>query len=389
MSLNDLDLNVREMKIVHTPVRFYPFIGGVENYVYYSAKELVKLGHDITVICANEPPIKKEGIIDGIKFKRLSYIGKIANTNITPSLPFKLLKEDFDIIHTHIPSPWSADWSNIYSKLKNKPLILTYHNDIIGKGIADYIARFYNASALKSVLNRANKIIITQPNYLKSSPHLDDYSHKIEVIPTGVDIEKFKPLPIKKENNTLFFLSLLDEFHKYKGLDYLLKALVKAKTEIPDVKLIVGGKGALMDHYTGLANEYGLKNNVEFHGFIPDKKIVEYYNKCSVFVLPSISSKQEGFGIVVLEALACETPVISTEIVGAAADVKKSNSGIIIPPKDADVLADAIIEILTNDDESYEMGKRGRVLVEKSYTWYRVAGMMENVYMELMEKNLK
>lgn len=377
------------MKIVQTPVRFYPFIGGVENYVYYSAKELVKLGHDVTVICANEPSIEKNGVIEGIRFKRLSYFGKIANTNITPGLPFTLSKEDFDVIHTHIPTPWSADWSNIYSKLKKKPLVVTYHNDIIGNGFAEYIARFYNGSALKSLLNHADRIIITQPNYLKSSPYLEDYSHKIEVIPNGVDVEKFKPIDIDKQKNTLFFLSLLDEFHKYKGLDYLLKALVKVKNEIPDVKLIVGGKGVLLDHYTGLANEYGLKDNVEFHGFIPDEKIVEYYNRCSVFVLPSISSKQEGFGIVVLEALACETPVISTEIVGVAADVKKSNSGIIIPPRDVDELANAIIRILSHDDKSKEMGKNGRIFVEKSYTWYRVAKMMENVYMELLENNLK
>ncbi len=58
----------------------------------------------------------------------------------------------------------------------------------------------------------------------------------------------------------------------------------------------------LLDYYINLSREYGLKDNVEFHGFIPDEKIVEYYNKCSVFVLPSISSKQEGFGIVVLRS---------------------------------------------------------------------------------------
>ncbi len=143
------------MKIVQTPVRFYPFIGGVENYVYYSSKELVKLGHDVTVICANEPLTKKKEIVDGIRVKRLSYLGKVANTNITPQLPFTLFKEEFDIIHTHIPTPWSADWSNIVSKLKKKPLVVTYHNDIIGNGIADNIARFYNASALKSLLNEA------------------------------------------------------------------------------------------------------------------------------------------------------------------------------------------------------------------------------------------
>ena len=372
------------MEILQTPVRFYPFIGGVENYVYYSAKEMVKLGHQCTVVCANEPHTKKEEIIDGIIVKRLPYFGKIANTNITPGMPLALLREDFDIIHTHLPTPWSADWSNMVSKLKKKPLVITYHNDIIGEGFASYIARFYNSTALKSLLNNADKIIITQPNYLHSSPYLAKFEDKIVVIPNGVDIEKFRPLSVKKEKNNIFFLSLLDEFHKYKGLDYLLKALKKVKKEIPDIKLIIGGKGVLLDYYKKIAEDLGLKDNVEFHGFIPDEKIVEYYNKSSVFVLPSISSKQEGFGIVALEALACETPVISTEIVGVASDVKKSESGIIVPPKNADELANAIIIILNNIDASKKMGINGRKLVEEKYTWAGIAQMTEKLYKELL-----
>ena len=371
------------MKIVQTPVRFYPFIGGVENYVFYSAKEMVKLGHKITVICANEPSAKKEDIIEGIYVKRLSYFGKIANTNITPYLPFALSNEEFDIIHTHIPTPWSADWSNIASKLKNKPLVITYHNDIIGNGFASKIASLYNSTALKSLLNEANKVIITQPKYLYTSPYLGKFEKKIEVIPTGVDVEKFRPLTVGKKENTIFFLSLLDEFHNYKGLDYLLKALKLVKEDINDVKLIIGGKGKLLDYYSNMANDLGLKDNVEFHGFVPDEKIVEYYNRCSVFVLPSISSKQEGFGIVALEALACETPVICTEIVGVAADVKKSKSGIIIPPKDIEKLAESIIKILI-DKNSSEMGIRGRKIVKEKYTWSEMAKLTEKVYKDIL-----
>lgn len=372
------------MKIIQTPARFYPCIGGVENYVYCLSKELVKLENEITVICANEPYGRKEELIDGINVKKLSYVGKIANTNMTHQLPFTLLKEDFEIIHTHIPTPWSADWSNMISKFKKKPLVVTYHNDIIGNGTSNFIAKIYNSTALKSLLNTADKIIITQQNYLQSSPHLRKYEDKIEVLPNGVDITKFKPLNVNRQENTIFFLSVLDEFHEYKGLDYLLNALKLVKMEIPNVKLIIGGKGALLDHYNKIADDLDLKENVEFHGFIPEEKIVEYYNKYSVFVLPSISSKQEGFGIVVLEALACETPIIGTEIIGVAADVKKNNAGVIIPPKNIDELAKAIIKILTNNFASREMGINGRKLVEEKYTWAKIAKMVQTVYKELL-----
>ncbi len=373
-----------KMKIIQTPVRFYPFIGGVENYVYYLSKELVKLGHDIDVICANEPKSKKEESIEGINVKRLSYIGKVANTNITMGLPLALLREDFDIIHTYIPTPWSADWSSISSKIKGKPLVVTYQNDIMGTGFADHIASFYNSTALKSLLKQADKIIITQPNYLNFSPYLKGYADKIEVIPVGVDVDRFKPLKCQKRENTIFFLSLLDEFHKYKGLDYLLKALQLIKNKIPDVKLLVGGKGVLLEHYQEMVNSLGLQENVEFHGFIPDERIVEYYNSVDVFVLPSISSVQEGFGIVALEALACETPVVSTEIVGVAEDIKKNNAGLIVEPKNSTALADAIIKILKNKDLQKKMGCNGRKFVKDIYTWKGIAKMMEKVYNELL-----
>lgn len=371
------------MKIIQTPVRFYPFTGGVENYVYYMSKELVKLGNEVKVVCANEPQTEKEDFIDGIDVLRLYYLAKIANTNITPGFPLAVSREDFDVMHTHIPTPWSADWSSIISKLKKKPLVVTYHNDIIGSGAADYIARFYNKTALKSLLNNADKIIITQPSYIDYSPHLSDYEEKIDVIPNGVDVEKFKPTDRPRWKNTLFFLSVLDEFHKYKGLDYLLDALKKVKTVIPDVKLIVGGKGTLLEYYRDMVSDYGLKDNVEFHGFIPDENIVEYYACSNAFVLPSISSLQEGFGIVVLEAMACQTPVISTEIVGVARDVKNSNSGIIVPPKDSDELADAIIKLL-KDENPEKMGINGRKLVKDRYTWSGIAQMTEKLYNKLI-----
>lgn len=367
------------MKILQTPVRFYPFIGGVENYVYYLSQELVNKGHQVRVLCANEPPAPRKETVAGIQVKRINYIGKIANTNITPGLPYALSRESFDIIHTHIPTPWSADWSYIASKFKNKPLIVTYHNDIIGNGAAQHIAKLYNSTALKLLLNHAAKIIITQPDYLQSSPYLERYEDKIEVIPNGVDVRKFKPLNLAKETNSLFFLSLLDEFHKYKGLDYLLKSLKIVKEEVKDVKLVVGGEGRLRDYYQKMAKDLGLLDNVEFHGFIPHEKIVKYYNKCCAFILPSISSKQEGFGIVALEALACETPVISTDIVGVSDDVKKVNAGIIIPPRDVEKLAQAIIDLLTNPELS-KMGLNGRKLVQEKYTWLKIAGMAENLY---------
>jgi glycosyltransferase involved in cell wall biosynthesis len=377
------------MKILQTPVRFYPFTGGVENYVYYLSRELVNSGNQVKVVCANEPDIESKQRVEGIEVERLPYMGKIANTNITTGLPGALSDGDYDIIHTHIPTPWSADWSAFYSNSKKKPLVVTYHNDIIGQGLASLVARIYNSVGLNYVLKTAAKIIITQPGYLQSSSHLAKYQDKIEVIPNGVDVEKFQPIQASdnEDKSTIFFLSVLDEFHKYKGLDYLLEALKIVKNNVPDVKLIVGGKGVLLDHHQEMAASLGLKDNVEFAGFIPDEEIADYYSQASVFVLPSISSLQEGFGIVALEALACQTPVVTTDIVGVAHDLKQIKGGIVIPPRDTHKLADAITQILSDAQMQKEMGQRGRKLVQEKYTWKVVASSMEKVYKEILAKS--
>ncbi len=373
------------MKILQTPVRFYPFIGGVENYVYYLSQELVKSGHNIEVICANDPPSAKKEVLKGINVKRIPYFGKIANTNITPTLPIEISRSNFDIMHTHLPTPWSADWSMILSKLKNKPLVLSYYNDIIGTGLSDSFARFYNSTSLKLLLKAAEKIIIIQEDYIHFSPYLKDYQEKVVVVPCGVDTRIFQPTSMKSSDKSsdLFFLSVLDDFHRYKGLDYLLEALTVVKQELPHVKLIVGGKGNLINYYQKQVKSLGLENNVEFKGFIPEDSLLEYYNQCRAFVLPSISSAQEGFGIVALEALACAKPVISTEIVGISKDIKKTNSGAIVAPKDSDSLANAILDVL-NSEKAHKMGLNGRKLVENKYTWEIVSKMTEAIYKEIL-----
>ena len=334
------------MQILQTPVRFFPSTGGVEKYVLDLSQELVKHGNNVKIICANEP---KSDIKEykNIKIKKLNYIFKIANTNLALALPIHLIKENFDVLHAHLPTPWFADWSILIAKLKRKKAILTYHNDITGRGIAKIISKIYNNTFLKLTLRLSDKIIITQPKYLQYSPYLKKFKHKIEIVPNAVNLSKFKPLPeIEKQKNTIFFLSILDEFHKYKGLDYLLAAIKKVKKQIPDVKLIIGGKGKLLDFYKNKTKQLNIQNNVKFHGFIPDNKLIEYYNKFQVFVLPSTDSKQEGFGIVLLEAIACNTPVISTNIVGIAKNIKEFKCGFIVTPKNVTELKNSILKLL-------------------------------------------
>ena len=373
---------MKKIRILQTPVRFYPYTGGVEKYVLNLSQELVNRGHSVKVVCADEPKSDLNEI-DGINVQRLNYIGKISNTNITLGLFFTLLKENFDIIHTHFPTPWSADISMIISFLKRKPLILTYHNDAVTAGKLSVLTEIYNRVFLPLLLCRSAKILITQPEYINRSKYLYKYKNKIEVIPCGIDSNIYFQKNINKIPNQIFFLSVLDKYHTYKGLDCLIKAIKIVKTKIPDIRLIVGGSGDLVKNYKFLAKKLELEKNVEFRGFIESDKLVDLYNQSELFVLPS-TGIQEGFGIVLLEALACGTPVITTNIVGIAKEIKDNKCGIIIPCNDAEKLAQAIIRIIKNINLQKKMIIKGKLLIQDKYDWNKIVKMVENIYLEVI-----
>jgi len=371
------------MRILQTPPRFYPYIGGVENYVYFLSRELVKMGHQVKVFCADEPK-GGDAEIEGIQVKRLAHIAKVANTNITYWLPKRIFQEDCDLIHTHLPTPWSADVSAQAALLKNKPLVLTYFNDIMGRGMYSCVAAAYNFTALKILLKLTRKIIVLHRKYVDYSPYLKKHMKKIEIIPPGVDLERFQVIaPGRRNKKTVLFLGLLDEYHRYKGLDYLIRAMSLVKNEIPEVRLVIGGGGILEQEYRKLSVSLGLEGEVEFAGTIPMKGVAKYYEACDVFVLPSLSSEQEGFGIVLLEAMACGRPVITTDITGPAEKIKESGSGIVVAPQDIPALAEAIRDILKDENYALKMGMLARRLVEEQYSWSRVAQYVERLYYEI------
>ena len=370
-------VKMSNLRVIQTPVRFFPAFGGVEKYVLELSKRLVAQGNEVTVVCADEP-CAEPGIVQGVKMIRLPYFAKVANTNITTRLFGTLMRQNFDVMHTHIPTPWSADISALVSLLKHKPLIVTYHNDLIGQGIAGLFVRLYNSTFLHLVLLCANKVIITQPKYSEYSRHLKWHEKKLITLPLGVTM----PHPIDEIGRKAYhiaFVSVLDKYHEYKGLDVLLDAMVKVKSGMPQVRLSVGGGGESIAKYEQLAKVLGVSDSVKFLGYLPDKELAELYSSSSVFVLPSLNNL-EGFGIVALEALSYATPVITTYFAGSAEFITENKAGLIVPPGDAAALAKAILTLLEDREEARLMGARGAAAVNHDFGWDSIAIQMTGVY---------
>ena len=379
---------MNNFKVIQTPVRFYPYIGGVENHTYYLSKELVKQGNKIKVLCANEPN-SHQNVVDGIQVERLSYIGKITNTNIAFALPFKLLRADYDLVHTHMPTPWTSDWSILIAKILGKKSIISIHNDMDKPGFLNkLITKIYLNTFFRFSLALVDKIILVNPDWKQSfiaTKHLLlPYQNKISVIPNGIDLSLFdKTIKTKRDPNQILFVSILDKHHGFKGLDYLLQALAIIKKSIPNINLIIVGEGELKSYYQKKAKQLGIEKNVTFVGEIKQQNLYNYYKKASVFVLPSIEI--EGFGIVLLEAMASKLPVVTTNIAGVWKDIKKFNTGVIVKSRDVNALVKSITTLLSNKKLLAQMGKNGNILIKEKYNWKLIAKQVENIYKEVLQ----
>jgi glycosyltransferase involved in cell wall biosynthesis len=209
---------------------------------------------------------------------------------------------------------------------------------------------------------------------------LNKFKKKITVIPNGIDTSIFYRKNVIKEENSILFVSILDKYHEFKGLPYLLKAVKALVSSVPNIQLFIIGEGELKVIYEKLASELGISEHVIFLGEISQSKLATYYSRSTVFVLPS--TEIEGFGIVLLEAMACEIPVIATDIVGTSDEIKKYQTGIVINPKNVNSLKDALMKILTNKKLQAQMGKNGRMLIESKYSWNTIANQIQKVYLE-------
>ncbi len=370
------------MRIAQLTKYFYPHRGGIESNVLGISQGLAERGNEVVVFTSNIPKGRSYEILDGIKIHRSSNLFTIFNDPFTPGVIIGLLKEDYDLIHLHLPDPFYSIFALIASILRKKPLIVTYHADIIKDEWYHKPFKFIYNFFLYFVLRHSRKIIATTPNYVEGSSILRRFKNKIEIVPNFVDTEKFNPgvdgsrirrLYNLNEKKIILFIGRLVP---YKGVEYLIRAFAEVKKELDNSALVIVGDGPLKKKLKNLAE------NMEDVYFVnpDDNDIPLYYSSCDVFVLPSVT-RQEAFGISLIEAMACGKPVIAINISGMPYIV--GDAGIVIEPKNAAALRDAILKILSDKKLAGELGKRARDRVEENFTSNIAVDKIERVYISV------
>jgi glycosyltransferase involved in cell wall biosynthesis len=362
--------------------------GGVEVVAYNLTISMAQKGHEIVVFTTS---INSKDIIErhkNLELYRYAKNFRIGVANMSFKLLYKPLEHEIDVVHAHAgnpPAPIAAYW---YAKKKKKPFVVTYHGDEHwnwGGFIKRMSVYFYNKYLLDKILSYADVIISPSEYFIDESRVLGEYRDKIIVIPNGINIDEFcisyskkncrEKLGLPLNDEILLFLGGLDP---HKGPDVLLKAMPKILKSIPDAKLVFVGSGGMREELERLCKRLAVEESVKFAGFVEEHLKPFYYRAADVFCLPSVM-KHEIFGIVNLEAMVCDVPIVASKIGGVPDVVKDGENGLLVPPRDSEALADAIVYLLENEDIRKRMGKNGRKKVE-GYSWERIAEETEKVY---------
>jgi phosphatidylinositol alpha-1,6-mannosyltransferase len=237
----------------------------------------------------------------------------------------------------------------------------------------------------KLVLKNATKIFAVS-NFTKEKviSLCEIEPEKVLVVNNGVDLNTFTPAPPKPtllekykiQNNQTVFLTVT-RLNDYKGVDYTLKSLPIVLKKFPHVKYLIGGIGPDLARLKSIVRELDLENNIIFIGKIPEEEIVDHYNLANCFILNTRTDwhtpNVEGFGIVFLEAAACEKPIIAGNSGGIPDAVSQNENGILVNPESPSEMAEAMMYYLNNPEIGLQFGKYGRTRIEKGFTWKHAA----------------
>ena len=245
------------------------------------------------------------------------------------------------------------------------------------------VYKFPNASGLhksllKYNLKNADEILSTS-DVMRNETR--KYTHKdIMVTPYGVDTSVFCRKPVKKNKDTVYVGTIKAIEDKY-GIKYIIEAAAILKQRITDKKLkvLLIGPGTKIGHYREVVRSLGLEDTVELTGRIPFNEVSDYHNLLDVFLNVSVDDS-ESFGVAVVEALACETPVIVSDVGGLKEVVDHGEYGIVVRKKNPEDIANAVERIINDDAYVKAITEKGRQHVLKKYDFNVCLDKMIHIY---------
>ena len=383
------------MKILMLTWEYPPrVVGGIARVVYDLSHRMIKDGHEVTVVTYRDGDTPYYENDKGVEVYRVDNYMIHPNNFIewVMQLNFNMVSKateiinkngEFDVIHAH-------DWLVTYAakSLKNSyniPLVSTIHATENGRnsGIHDDTQRYINDS--EWLLTYESTEVIVNSDFMKNDlqrifglPY-----DKINVIPNGINLTSFSGIDrdydfrrqyaMDNEKIILYVGRLVYE----KGIQNLIAAMPKILAGYNDAKLVIAGKGGMIDELRQEAENLGLGQKVYFAGYVNGKDVARLYKAADIAVFPST---YEPFGIVALEAILSERPVVVSDIGGLNEIVQHRENGMKCYAGNANSIADSILELLYNPELCANITKKAKLKVRNEYNWNKIAQDTHFIY---------
>lgn len=267
------------------------------------------------------------------------------------------------------------------------PYVFTVHNRLSPcPGIKGLLFRLYNLAIEERIWQNAAQVIAVGGAHLRDTASHLVRRYSFTVVPNGVDVELFHPMDkiagrlardLPLDVPVVLFVGALDDAHRFKNLEVLIQAFA---TLPRDYWLVVAGGGNRLSYFRQRALQLGVSNRVRFLGTLVPEDLPEVYSSANVTVLPSST---ESFGMVLLESMACGTPVVASNLPGVREVVVDNEDGILVEPGDVAALARAIRHAC-DPGENRRLGARGRARAQLQYDWKVIGDQLEEWYEQIV-----
>jgi glycosyltransferase involved in cell wall biosynthesis len=384
----------------------YPVAGnanyGLQPVFYYLSREQVRLGHEVHVVTRRNKSQPAHEVYDGVVVHRVEGPFTLGAARLLRELTNTPMDS---VVHTHSTS--GLFMSALRRVSKRSPLISHVHGTTrspfapmtlkFGSTVLDYSPMKVTTSYLREKALWSTADGVAAVSKVVKRDLISYYGlrpEKIAVTYNGIDATLFRPrsdgeIPNMPALNGKKIVLYVGHFGLRKGIFHLLGAMKRVTREVPDAVLVcIGGvpdwlgKTEYWSQLDSLIKGSGLSDKVFMLDRVPNSTLPAYYSACSVFVLPSY---YEAFAKVVLEAMGCGKPVItSTDGGPSEAVVNGKAAGILVPYGSETGLADALITLLQDERLAKEMGRNGRERIEKDFTWPIVARRIDSMYQAVL-----
>jgi phosphatidylinositol alpha-mannosyltransferase len=376
------------MKIALVSPYDFSHPGGVVNHIRALAEEFSRRGHDVRIIAPTSRPLSdiEENFVAIGRPRTVPVTGTVLRISLSlhlaPKIKEVLKREQFDVVHLH--EPFMPMLCSAMLRFSNGVNIGTFHacagkpGYTLGKPITTFLLKRRNRK-LKG------RIAVSPAAQKFAAKHV---AGDFTVIPNGVDLKRFNPeaSSISQYQDDKLNIVFVGRMESRKGVNYLIEAYGLLKREFPKTRLILVGPGVRLRHkYEKMVKADGLKD-VVFTGPVSYDELPRYYQTADIFCAPATG--RESFGIVLLEAMALGKPVVATRIEGYSAVITDEQEGLMVPPRDAKSLAQALKRLILDESLRRALGAKGLVTVRR-YDWTIVASQVLEYYENILSAEAK